>query len=286
MGEGTVYDLQGRTGTTTQQLRRLWALHERLARGFGATLAGLLRTAVDVSVNSVDQISYGQFVRDTATPACFYVLSADPWDDRLMLDVEASILHPMIDLLLGGAAEDGTQPNRPLTEIESCLAARIVRVFLQECRSAWQKLVELKLDVLQVESNPRLLRILPADEPVILVTFQVSLGQLRGAIRLCLPCRPIERIGERLQAEDPIPINRPGSGSLAAVNVALAETQIGANELADLRPGDIIVTETAADNPAIVSVDGIAKFRAKPGTFRGRKAVRLTEELGEAKVDC
>ena len=63
------------------------------------------------------------------------------------------------------------------------------------------------------------------------------------------------------------------------MRVTLAETQIAAGELADLRVGDIIATETAADSPAIVSIEGAAKFRAKPGTYQGRKAVRLTEAM-------
>ena len=65
------------------------------------------------------------------------------------------------------------------------------------------------------------------------------------------------------------------------MKVTLAETQISAGELADLRVGDIIATETAAEGPAIVSIEGTAKFRAKPGVFQGRKAVRLTERMND-----
>ena len=141
----------------------------------------------------------------------------------------------------------------------------------------------LKLDVLQVESNPRLLRILPADELVILLGFEVSLGDLQGMIRLCLPCRAIERLGDQLLPDNVTPINHSVPGSVAAVRVTLAETQISAGELADLRVGDIIATETAAESPAIVSIEGAAKFCAKPGTYQGRKAVRLTEAVENAR---
>ena len=59
----------------------------------------------------------------------------------------------------------------------------------------------------------------------------------------------------------------------------MAETSIAAVELADLRVGDVIATETAADSPAMVSIDGVAKFRAKPGVCQGHKAVRIIERL-------
>jgi flagellar motor switch protein FliM len=284
MGQGTVHDMSTPEGMSPPQMRPLWTLHEKLARDFGAALSSLLRTAVDVTLKGVDQVTYGQFVYNLESPSCFHVLKAEPWDDRLMLDIEPSILHPMIDRLLGGAAED-EPPRRPLTDIEWCLAARIVRVFLEECRSAWRPVVDLKFDVLQVESNPRLLRILPADELVVLVGFEVAIGELRGMVRFCLPCRALERLGDRLLPEHPVPINQPGSDPLAAIRVTLAETQISARELADLRVGDIIATETAADSLASVSIEGATKFRAKPGTYQGRKAIRLTETIENPKGD-
>ena len=67
------------------------------------------------------------------------------------------------------------------------------------------------------------------------------------------------------------------------MSVTLAETQITAAELADLRVGDIIATETAADSPAMVSIEGVAKFRAKPGAYQGSRAVRLTEPIEESE---
>jgi len=279
MDEQTLHDSLGRQHVTAQQLRRLRAMHEGLARDFGAALSALLRTPTEVRLRGVDQVTYGQFAYNLETPACFCLLQADALHDRAMLDIEPSILHPMLDRLLGGGAE-GPSPDRPLTEVEWCLATRIVRLFLQECGAAWRDVLDLKLEVLQTESNPRLLRALPADEPVILSGFQVAMGELRGTVRFCLPSRAVERVGERLLSEGPAPITRPAPGALAEVRVMLAETPIAARELADLRVGDVIATETAADSPATVSIDGVARFRAKPGVCQGRKAVRIIEALG------
>ena len=69
------------------------------------------------------------------------------------------------------------------------------------------------------------------------------------------------------------------------VEITLAETPVDAEALADLRVGDIIATETAADSPVIVSIDGAARFLGKPGTYQGRKAVRLTEAIEPPSPD-
>jgi flagellar motor switch protein FliM len=279
MGQGTVHEAANGQRLGPQHMRRLRALHEGLTRDFAAALSTLLRTPTEVSLAGLDQRTYGQYMGEIETPACFYLLMADPLDDRAMLDIEPAILQPMIDRLLGGAGEAEPPWGRPLTEIELCLTSRIVRMFLQECCSAWKSVLDLRLDVLQVEDNPRLLRILPADELVMLARLEITAGPRRGALRFCLPCRAIQRIGDRLSSE-PLPsLARPLPMSLADVRVTLAETQITAGQLADLRVGDIIATETAVDSPATVSIDGAAAFLAKPGVYQGRRAVRLTENL-------
>jgi flagellar motor switch protein FliM len=265
-----------------QHLRRLRTMHADLARDFGTALSTLLRCPVGVSLTGVEQLTYGQFVYNLETPACFYLIEADPFGERLMLDLEPSILYPMIDRLLGGGREEEPPPDRPLTEIELSLAARIVRRFLQECCHAWQDVAELKLDVLQVESNPRLLRILPADERVILSGFEVVLGELRGLVRFCMPCRVIEQLTDRIVPEDLARNNHSVSDSIAELRVTLAETQIAAAELADLREGDIIATETDVHSLAIVSIDGEGRFYAKPGAYQGRKAVCLADAIDTA----
>ena len=187
---------------------RLRALHEGLARGFGTALSALLRTPVEATLSSVEPFTYGQFAYNIECPACFFVLKAESLDDQAMLDIEPSLLHPMIDRLLGGAGDDGS-PERPLTEIEWCLATRIVRLFLQECHAAWSGVVDLSLEVFETESNPRLLRALPADEPVILVAFRLAMGELRGGVRFCLPVRMIERLGDPLSAPIAMAAARP-----------------------------------------------------------------------------
>jgi flagellar motor switch protein FliM len=311
MGQGPAYDFSSPECLGPRQLQWLRTLHEGLARDFGVALSALLRTPVDVSLAGVDHRTYGEFLDHLDTPACFYVLKAAALDERLMLEIEPSILYPMIDRLLGGGGKGDrsdwpatnasrrcppaanrpcsarcpsvpgltqtkpvpfSSPGRPLSKIEVRLAARIARLFLAELHRAWKDTFDLKLDIMQVESNPRLLRVLPSDEMVVLVGFELTLADLRGMMRLCLPCRAIQRIGDGGKGDR--------SNALVEVEVTLAETQIAAAELADLRIGDIITTETAVGSPAVLSIAGDGqKFHAKPGVYQGRKAVCITEPI-------
>ena len=199
MGRKATRDVPQSDTLTAGELRLLQTLHEGLPRAFGTSLSTVLRNPVEVSLAGVDQLAYGKFVHGLEDPSYFNVLKAEPLGDRLMLDVELAILYPMLDRLLGGHGDD-PPPRRPPTDIELPLAGRIVRLFLKDLHEAWQGVLPLRFEVLQVGSHPRLLRVLPSDETVVLVSFALTIGNRQGMMRLCLPCRAIRQIADKLTA--------------------------------------------------------------------------------------
>jgi flagellar motor switch protein FliM len=270
MGQGTIHDLHGSHAPDPRRLEALRTMHEGMAKDLGSALAGLLRSPVEAVFAGVEPLVYGDFLSNLESHSCFNLLKAEPLEERLMLDFEPSIMFPMIDRLLGGGREDEPPISRPLSDIELRLAARIVRAILQEFARAWKGTLDVTPELLQ-EENPRWSRILPSDEPVVVVGFEISIGDQRGMMRLCLPCRVVERMAQ--------PSRPRRRSSLLEVEVALARSTIAAGDLKSLNVGDIMVTETSADSPAVVSIEGDAKFLAKPGVYQDRKAVRLTDPI-------
>ena len=90
-----------------EQMRALQSLHEGFGRNFGAALSALLRSIVEVKLTSVDQLTYGEFVFSLENPTCFNLLRAEPLEGNLILDINPSILYPIIDRLLGGGKDAG-----------------------------------------------------------------------------------------------------------------------------------------------------------------------------------
>ena len=196
----TPYDFKRPERVGKEQMRALQTLHEGFGRNFGAALSALLRSIVEVKLTSVDQLTYSEFVFSLENPTCFNLLKAEPLEGNLILDINPSILYPIIDRLLGGGREGGPLARRPLTEIELRLVSRITGLFLEELRHAWENVLELKLEVVQVESNPQLVQIVPPNEVVVVISFELTIGDLRGMMNLCIPYNSIERIGGQLSA--------------------------------------------------------------------------------------
>ena len=155
-------------------------------------------------------------------------------------------------------------------------------------KQAWENVMELDLSIDHVESNPQLVQIVPPNEVVVLISFELTIGDARGMMNLCIPFNSIERISTRLSANSwvtygkktatPENIKRISSqlkDALVEVVVDLAETNISTSDLIGLRVGDIIATEKDVERPLTVSVEGRPKFHAQPGVFKGHKAIQL-----------
>ena len=290
----TPYDFKRPERVGKEQMRALQTLHEGFGRNFGAALSALLRSIIEVKLTSVDQLTYSEFVFSLENPTCFNLLKAEPLEGNLILDINPSILYPIIDRLLGGGREAGPLARRPLTEIELRLVSRITGLFLEELHHAWENVLELTLEVVQVESNPQLVQIVPPNEVVVLISFELTIGDIRGMMNLCIPFNSIERIGGKLSAnswsaygrrqatpESIEQISKTVYTSLVDVNARLAQTRINTGDLIGLRVGDIITTQKDVKSPLIISIEGIPKFRAHPGSFKGHKAIVIEESIAD-----
>jgi flagellar motor switch protein FliM len=288
------YDFKRPERVGKEQMRSLQTMHEAFGRNFGAALSALLRTIVELKLTSVDQLTYSEFVFSLENPTCFNLINAAPLEGQLILDINLSLLFPIIDRLLGGGSDSTPPARRPLTEIELRLVSRITDLFCKEMKQAWESVLDLNLAVDHVESNPQLIQIVPPNEVVVLISFELTIGDARGMMNLCIPFNSIERISAQLSSNSwqsygkksatPENIRRISSqlsGSVVEVIVDLAETNISTSDLISLRVGDIIATEKDVERPLVVSVEGRPKFHAKPGAFKGRRAIQVIGPIGQ-----
>jgi flagellar motor switch protein FliM len=282
------YDFRRPERVGKELVRALQSLHEGLARNFGASLSALLRSMIEVRLISVDQLTYREFIQSLEVPTCFNLLRPKPLERNWILDISPSLLYPIIDRMLGGNVASDSNVTRPLSEIELRLATRISNAFLRELRTAWLSILALEIDVERVESNPQLVHIVPPNEVVVMVSFEVAMGQTRGMMNLCIPFNSIERVASKLTSSSWVGYTGAAAsketqdymldrldGSAVNVVVTLARSQITTGDLFDLQIGDIISTEKDVSQPLEVEISDAVKFLASPGAFKGRKAIKI-----------
>jgi flagellar motor switch protein FliM len=290
----SVYDFKRPERVSKEQMQAFHTLHESFSRELGAALSAMLRNICEVKLISVDQLTYGEFVFSVEAPTCFILVNSEGLDGQIILDLSPAIIFPIVDRLLGGGRDAGADGpiQRALTEIEVRLAKRVTDLILAALENSWSDICELKLSVAQVESNPQLVQIVPPNEVIVLLSFEVKLADSCGILNLCIPFNTIESKASKLTSDswgantkhelDPAQRLNLDTGLTQArieLNVRLAETQLSTGDVMNLEVGDIIMTETPSELGGEILVDGRPIFRGVPGVYRGRKAIRITETL-------
>lgn len=296
-GAISVYDFKRPERVSKEQMRAFQALHDGFSRELGAQLSSMLRSIIEVKLISVDQLTYSEFVFSLENPTCFNLLESSGLDGHMILDINPSIIFPFVDRLLGGGREQRPSvPNRPLTEIEIRLVSRITSLALRGLENAWANLCKLDLKVRQVESNPQLIQIVPPNEVIVLISFEISMGETRGIMNLCIPYNTIEPLTGKLSSDtwsaytkkvaDPRQVVNLQTGLGQApveIVVELARTTISAGEVMGLAVGDVIMTETGRDQPLKVWIEEEAMFEGFPGAYKAHKAIRVHGRVSRPK---
>lgn len=286
------YDFKRPERVSKDQMRALETLHEGFARNFGAALSGFLRTIVEVRVATCDQMTFSEFVSGLPNPTSFNLLQASTLDGHMCLEISPLIVYPIIDRLLGGNSQDLFVPQRPMTTIEQRLISNVTRRALTTLQEAWSSVRAMTMTVVATESNPQLAQIVPPNEVVVVIGFEITMSSRSGTMNLCIPYNVIEPVMEHLSAQSWFSAaksqrsqesERRIAGTLGRaateVTAIVAETTMSVRDLLEMRPGDLIVTSKLATEPMVVCIEGRRLFLATAGQHRGQRAIRIVRAV-------
>ena len=291
--EGTItaYDFCHPQKVSKDQMQKLAALHEGFARNLAPLLSALAGSPVRIRINSVEQITYGEFILSLPNPTYLSMLDCLILEGPIVLEINPSITYPIIDRLLGGSSEQGIIPDRPLTQIEQRLVDNIHGHAVEQLRQTWQNIRKADFKLVRTETNPDLVQMAPSNEPVVLISLEISMPGSTGMMNLCVPLRVIEPIVSEFtpqhysaytKKEAPADskdqmIQTIGAATLD-VSANLAETTITVRNLLSIKPGGVIKTDKPIKSDITLSVEGMPKFFARPGVHRKNKAVMITRK--------
>jgi len=286
------YDFKRPERVSKDQMRALQTLHEGFARNFGASLSGYLRTIVEIKVAACGQMTYYEFISGLPNPTSFNLIESDALDGQICLEIAPLIVYPIIDRLLGGSTQELFIPQRPVTQIEQRLVGNVIQRAMATLTEAWENVRPMTFHTTATESNPQLVQIVPPNEVVVVIGFEIKLANRAGTMNLCIPYNVIEPVMEELSSQNwfssaghkssPESHTRITSrlrGARIGVRGILGRTTITMRDLVNMRPGDVILTETSASDPVTVLVEDESAYRATIGQIRGSRALRITERL-------
>jgi flagellar motor switch protein FliM len=286
------YDFKRPERVSKDQMRSLQTMHEGFARNFGASLSGFMRTIVEVKVSTCEQMTYSEFVQGLPNPTSFNLLTAEPLEGRVCLEISPLIIYPIIDRLLGGTNSELFIPQRPLTVIETRLMTKVIQRAIEALRDAWKGVKDLNFVLTDSESNPQLVLIVAPNEVVVVVGFELKMSNRAGTMNICFPYAVIEPVMDALSSQTWFNTGKQAGTKEAAAQIGgqlnraalsvtglLAETTITLRDLMNLEVGDLIATEKPAKDPVVLCVEGEKKLLATVGQVKGSKALRVTRAV-------
>ncbi|CDM65653.1 flagellar motor switch protein FliM [Pyrinomonas methylaliphatogenes] len=268
-----------------EQVRSLYLLHDLFSNSLSSSVPVFLRTISEVTLLSVEQQAYVEYLYGLPDPTAIFTLSMSPLQGVAVIEINPSIAFPIIDRMLGGPGLPLSE-QRAVTEIEQKILEGFLKLVTDDLREAWRPLVELDLQIVGRETRPQMLQIVAPNEVVLSIIFHMQIGEARGHMSLCIPAVTLEPIVQKFNRslyarnrEIPPEQTRALLDTLAQVAFPIAAeargTKVSMEDLLRIAPGDILKLDHPVDRPIEVSVGGAVKFYADLIAHRGRKAIHL-----------
>jgi len=289
IGNVVKYDFCKSDRISKDLIRSLHMLHSHFSRSLSASLSNYLRNASEVTLSTIEQVTYGEFLKRVQDPTLYCAISFQPMRGTAALEISPSLCLPMIDLLLGGPGSPPSE-NRPLTEIESNILEGVVGLLLRDLKEAWRSVIELDPKVEGVETKPTMLQLFPAGEAVVAVEFDVKMAQNQGRLQLCLPSVMLKMNRARFdQHGRPCRSDSDGKtlrvsrdlirGTSVPLTAEIHEQNLLVEDLLSISVGDIIRLDRRLGDPVFLCVGGIPKFRGRIVVRRGKKAFEIVDKF-------
>ncbi len=290
----SVYDFRRPDRVSKEQLRSIRNLHDKFARNFSSNLSSFLRTITDISLVSVDQMTYGEFLMSLPDPTSFNIISMIPLQGNAVLEINPSLIFPIVDKLLGGAGLPLFQV-RELTQLEMTIIDGIISLILKDLEEVWKQVVpNVRFKKELSENSPHVIQIVAQNEVVVLIVFEVKFGEATGMMNLCLPALVLEPILGKISSQDWLIGAKKGrSGEyelrilelletiLVDVSVELGRTELSMQEILDLQEGDTVLLNKKSTQPLNMYVGNRHKFFGNVGIMGIKKAIKITSAVTE-----
>ncbi|KKB84833.1 flagellar motor switch protein FliM [Devosia limi DSM 17137] len=280
-----------------ERLPMLEIVFDRLVRLATTSLRNFTSDNVEVTMDSISSVRFGDYLNSIPLPAILSVIKAEEWENYGLLTVDSSLIYSMIDVLLGGRRIGGNirVEGRPYTTIEMALARQMIELILADTHRAFEPVTQVNFKLERMETNPRFAAISRPANAAILIELRIEMDDRGGKIEILLPYATIEPIREQLLqmfmgekfGRDPIWEGHLATEIYSAdveVEAVLHEQDLPLSRVLSLAPGDTVMFERAPTDPVRLRCGDVDLTEALMGHIGNHVSVQVTRPLNPPKV--
>ncbi len=267
--------------------------NQRYAHRLKNSLSNALGKLVDIDAGSLEMIKFEEFQRSLPLPTSIHLFKIEPLRGLGMLVIETRLVFSLIEAFFGGNGDGSAKvEGRDFTPIEQKIIEKVVNIALADMEKAWKDVYPLKTIFVRSETNPQGVNVMPPDEFLISVKFEVELKKAAGNITLCIPFASIQPIREKLaggyqkdeseQDKKWVSLLRQRIyESKVDFSVDLGKSNLPVKDFLNMKEGDILVLNKSFQEKLLARVQGIPKYEGYAGRHGRKKVFRVANTLNE-----
>lgn len=280
-----------------ERLPMLESVYDRLVRMLSTTLRNFTGDNVEVSLDNITSIRFGDYLNSIPLPAMLAAFKAEEWDNYGLLTIDSALIYSIVDVLLGGRKQTASLriEGRPYTTIERNLVEGMVHVILNDLSAAFDPLSPATFRFDRLETNPRFATIGRSANAVILAKLRVDMEDRGGKIELCLPYATLEPIRELLLQM--FMGEKFGRDSIwethlanelwrtdVEINALLGEVSLSLDDVINLEPGAQVLLNAGPQSDVVLRCGESPLFIGKMGQNDGNIAIRVEDKAPKVQT--
>jgi flagellar motor switch protein FliM len=273
------------------QVRLLNHVHTGFARDISVYLSAQLRSIVEMTLVTVEQVHYSEYVESTQAPSALYITESAGQPHKMIVEFDPRLVLYTVEKLFGGHGSFQAD-TREISQIEQRVMARVIERTYRALETVWEPISPLALSTSSFETDAEFVQVIPGTEPAVVASFEVGLGEHRAVMRVCYPYVLIERmlgrsgirqmLSRQTEPLDPR-VKAQYEETLRQTEVELkaelGRTSLSIQDILDLAEGDVITLDRKTSEPIQVVVGNTPQFRAMVGRSGARKSLRVLEVI-------
>jgi flagellar motor switch protein FliM len=269
------------------QVRAIHLLHDTFVRNLVSSLSAYLRSYLSVNLVSVEQLSYAEFLDGLPSPTCIVSLGLSPYDGDGVLELNPSLVFPVLEMLMGGSGKGSTTIQRDITEIEQRLLDGLFRLILHDLREAWKGVTAVDFTIEAMDTEPQLLHLMAPNEAVVAIGVEVRIGESVGMMNIAMPSIVIKMMRQKFDQQWSVRKTHASESEQRRVLRVLRQATLrlearmegptlAVRDLLELREGNLLTFDFPVSRPIELTVNGAHKFTAQV-VSTGQKRACLVE---------
>ncbi|MBZ6379233.1 flagellar motor switch protein FliM [Pacificimonas flava] len=276
------------------RLPMLEVIFDRTVRTFATSMRNFTTDAIEVSLEGVDTVRFGDYMNHIALPAMIGVFRVSEWGSVGLITVDAPMIYAVVDALLGGRRGSGGTmiDGRGFTTIETRLVSRMIEVILSDISQAFSSIAPAEMKLERVETSPRFAAIAGPTNVCAAASFRVDMEGRGGRFSILLPYATLEPVRDQLldgfmgEAEGGLNIwethmEEEIRRTNVELDVVLGETEMRLADIRALSVGQAIRLSSGPEDPMAMQCGGIDLAPVQIGRLRQNVAVRLLKGISE-----